>query len=64
MMEGSHMLGLMLVLLAGIWLLRQRTWKSYALLGVCMGFAVAAKHPNSLVAGAVFCACLLMPIAQ
>ena len=64
MMEGSHMLGLMLVLLAGIWLLRQRTWKSYALLGVCMGFAVAAKHPNVLVAGTVFCACLLMPIAQ
>ena len=64
MMEGSHMLGLMLVLLAGCWLLRQRTWKRYALLGVCIGFAIAAKHPNVLAATAIFCACLSMPIAQ
>ena len=64
MMEGSHLLGLMLVLVAGAWLIRQRTWKSYALLGVCTGFAVAAKHPNALIAATVFCACLVVPIAQ
>lgn len=54
MMEGSHLLGLMLVLLAGVWLLQERRWWSYALLGVCMGFAVAAKHPNAIICLIVF----------
>ncbi len=49
MMEGSHLLGLMLLLLASAWLLRERRWWAYPLLGACMGFAVAAKHPNALV---------------
>lgn len=56
MMEGSHLLGLMLVLLAGAWLLRERRWQAYPLLGACMGFAVAAKHPNALLAALVFLA--------
>ncbi len=56
MMEGSHLLGLMLVLLAGALLLRERKWWAYLLLGVCMGFAVAAKHPNALIAALVFLA--------
>ena len=54
MMEGSHLLGLMLVLLAGAWLLRERKWWAFLLLGVCMGFAVAAKHPNALPSALVF----------
>ncbi|MCY4467009.1 MAG: phospholipid carrier-dependent glycosyltransferase [Chloroflexi bacterium] len=49
MMEGSHLLGVMLVLLAGAWLLQERRWWRYALLGVCAGFALAAKHPNLIV---------------
>lgn len=57
MMEGSHLLGMMLVLLAGAWLLRERRWWKFALLGVASGFAVAAKHPNVFVAALVFLAC-------
>ncbi len=56
MMEGSHLLGLMLVLLAGAWLLRERKWQAYPLLGACMGLAVAAKHPNALIVALVFLA--------
>ena len=54
MMEGSHLLGLMLALLAGAWLLRERQWWTYLLFGACLGFAVAAKHPNALIAALVF----------
>lgn len=56
MMEGSHLLGLMLVLLAGAWLLRERKWRAFVLLGACMGFAMAAKHPNALPSALVFAA--------
>lgn len=56
MMEGSHLLGLTLLLLAGAWLLRERKWQAYPLLGACMGFAVAAKHPNALISALVFLA--------
>ena len=56
MMEGSHLLGLMLVLLAGALLLRQRKWWAYLLLGACIGVAVAAKHPNALISALVFVA--------
>ena len=59
MMEGSHLLGLILVLLAAAWLLRERRWYAYVLLGVCMGFAVAAKHPNVIVCALVYLALLL-----
>lgn len=57
MMEGSHMLGMMLVLLAAVWLLRERQWQRYILLGICCGFAIAAKHPNAFVVALVFLAC-------
>ncbi len=62
MMEGSHILGLMLLLLAAIWLLRDRRWERYVLLGVCAGFAVAAKHSNLIVCALVFLACAREPI--
>ena len=62
MMEGSHLLGLMLVLLAGVWLIHERKWWKYVLLGVCGGFAIAAKHPNVIVCGTVFLAVSLSPI--
>lgn len=54
MMEGSHLLGLMLVLLAGVWLLRARKPWAYAFFGAGMGFAVAAKHPNVIACALVF----------
>lgn len=53
MMEGSQLLGLMLVLLAAAWLLRERNWRRLALLGLCMGLAVAAKHPNLIICALV-----------
>ena len=56
MMEGSHLLGLTLVLLAGALLLRERHWRSCLLLGLCIGFAVAAKHPNVIVSALAFLA--------
>ena len=62
MMEGSHLLGLMLVLLAGAWLLQERRWWRYALLGVCMGFALAAKHPNLVACMLVLVSCSALPI--
>jgi len=63
-MEGSHLLGLMLVLLAGAWLLRERRWWAHALAGVCMGFAVAAKHPNIIACALVYLALLLAALRQ
>ncbi len=59
MMEGSHLLGLMLVLLAGAWLMRERTWWRYFILGLCAGLAIAAKHPNAFVLATLFLACWL-----
>ena len=61
MMEGSHLLGIMVVLLAGAWLLQERRWTRYALLGVCMGFALAAKHPTLTVCAAVTLAVAVAP---
>ncbi len=64
MMEGSHLLGLMLVLLAATWLLRERRWWKYVLLGVCAGLAVAAKHPNVIICALVFLACTMLPLQR
>ena len=61
MMEGSHILGLTLALLAAAWLLRERNWRRYALLGVCGGFAMAAKHPNLVACVCALFACAVMP---
>jgi len=54
--EGSHMLGIMLVLLAAAWLIRQRRWWGYALLGACAGLAIAAKHTSAFTVAIVFLA--------
>lgn len=54
--EGSHLLGMMLVLLAAAWLIRQRRWWQYALLGACAGLAIAAKHTSAFVVALVFLA--------
>ncbi len=62
MMEGSHILGLILVLIAAVWLLQERRWRRYLMLGACAGFAVAAKHPNASVCALVFLACSVDPL--
>ena len=64
MMEGSHLLGLMLALMAAIWLLQKRSFWRYLLLGACAGFAVAAKHPNVSICALVFLACSVAPLWQ
>ena len=56
MQEGSHLLGMMLVLLVAAWLIRQRQWWKYALLGACAGLAIAAKHTGFFVVAVVFLA--------
>lgn len=64
MMEGSHLLGMMLILLAAAWLLQQRKWPACLALGCAIGLAVAAKHPNVFVAALVFFACFSFDLAQ
>ena len=64
MMEGSHLLGLVLVILAGAWLMRERRWLAYVLLGLFAGFALAAKHPNVIVCALVFLACSSLPLSR
>ena len=62
MMEGSHLLGLMLALLSAIWLLQERRLWRYLILGASAGFAIAAKHPNLSVCTLVFLACSVDPL--
>ena len=64
MMEGSHLLGMMLILLAAAWLLQQRKWRACLALGCAIGLAVASKHPNVFVAALVFFACFSFDLAQ
>ena len=64
MTEGSHLLGMMLVLLAGAWLMRERKWWGYLVLGAAAGFAIAAKHPNAIVTALVFFACFSLALVQ
>jgi hypothetical protein len=64
MMEGSHLLGLMLVLLAAAWLLRERKFWEYLVLGICAGFAISAKHHNVIAVAAVYGALALPPLWQ
>ncbi|MCY4020649.1 MAG: phospholipid carrier-dependent glycosyltransferase [Chloroflexi bacterium] len=64
MMEGSHLLGMILVLLAAVWLLQGHRWWKFVLLGVASGFAVAAKHPNAFVVALVFFACAALWLYQ
>ena len=59
MMEGSHLLGLTLVLLAAAWLMQGRKPWKYLALGVFAGFALAAKHHNVVAVTAVYLALAL-----
>lgn len=57
MMEGSHLLFMMLVLLVGVMLIRYRKWWLFILLGIVSGLALSAKHPNAVIIALVFVAC-------
>ena len=54
MLEGTSLFFLLLVILAGLWLLKHRTWGATLLLGVASGLAVASKHPNTFTVIIVF----------
>lgn len=62
--EGSHMLGAMLVLVTGAWLLRQGKWWQFALLGICSGWAIAAKHTSAFQVALVFLVLLALFLYQ
>lgn len=64
MMEGSLIFSGLLVVLAGIWLLRRPSWWSALGLGAAGGFALASKHTNAFVLAAVFGAVALYPIVR
>jgi 4-amino-4-deoxy-L-arabinose transferase-like glycosyltransferase len=49
MMEGSHIMGLALLLLTAIWIINKRKPWHYLLLGIAGGVAVATKHPNAFI---------------
>lgn len=54
MQEGSMIFFGLLVVLAGIWLLKKQTWWMAALLGIAAGLALASKHTNAFTVAAVF----------
>ena len=59
-MEGSLLLGVLAVLLAGIGFVRVRGWRVWllaVLLGLASGFAVASKHTSAFVLVSVFLGC-------
>ncbi len=56
MQEGSHALGLMMILLTALWLIRQRKLWQYALFGICAGLAISAKHSNIFSTATIFLA--------
>lgn len=64
MTEGSHLMGLMLVLLAAVWLIQHHRWWGYVLLGIVAGFGIAAKHPNAILTGLIFATYFALAIIQ
>ncbi|MBC7809640.1 MAG: phospholipid carrier-dependent glycosyltransferase, partial [Burkholderiales bacterium] len=61
-LEGSTIFFGLFVVLAGLWLLRHRTWWTAIALGIVSGLALASKHTNLFAVGAVFAACALYPV--
>lgn len=57
MMEGSHILFMLLFILVALWAIRNRKWWQHILVGICAGLALAAKHPNAFVIVLVYFAC-------
>ncbi|MGB1288942.1 MAG: ArnT family glycosyltransferase, partial [Aggregatilineales bacterium] len=64
MMEGAFLCCGLLLILAAIWLLRERKWWQYLLVGVFSGLAIASKHTAAMIVVAVFITAILYPIWQ
>jgi 4-amino-4-deoxy-L-arabinose transferase-like glycosyltransferase len=62
MMEGSNLLGGLLLVLAGAWFLHKPSWGRALLLGVAGGVAMSAKHTNLFALVGIFGACVLYPL--
>ncbi len=57
MMEGGLALFGLLTVLAGIWFLRRRDWRTALLLGIASGLAIASKHTATFTVVAAFGVC-------
>lgn len=64
MMEGSHILTLLLVILAAIWVLRYQKWWTFILLGIVSGLALSSKHTNIMIIGVMFILCFIYPLLK
>jgi 4-amino-4-deoxy-L-arabinose transferase-like glycosyltransferase len=64
MMEGSLTAFSLLVVLAALWLLRERRWWQALLLGAAAGLALASKHSGAFTLVAVFGACAVYPLLE
>ncbi|MFN8564146.1 MAG: glycosyltransferase family 39 protein [Anaerolineae bacterium] len=64
MMEGGLIAFSLLVVLAGVWLLRERRWWSAILLGAAAGLALASKHTAVFTVVAVFAVCAIYPVVE
>lgn len=62
MMEGGMVFFTLLVVLAGVMVLRHYRWYWYALLAIGSGLAVASKHTAAITVGIVFLACGSLPL--
>lgn len=64
MMEGSFICFSLLVVLVGIWLLKEPSLRRTILLGLVSGFALASKHTAVFTVGTVFMAVLVYLMYQ
>ena len=53
MMEGNHIAGMILIVLVSVWVIQQRKWWQFIILGLIAGYAIASKHPNAIVIGLI-----------
>lgn len=64
LVEGTHLMFMMLAILSAIWLIQNRKNRHFILFGLVAGFAVAAKHPNVITVTLLFLACSSFFIIQ
>lgn len=63
-MEGSLTAFSLLVVLAALWLLREKRWWQALLLGAAAGLTLASKHSGAFTLVAVFGACAVYPMLE
>lgn len=57
MMEGALTCFSLLTVLAGVWLLRRKSWGAALFLGLAAGLTIASKHTGAAVIASIFAAC-------